>query len=115
MSKLRINAEDLAKRLDAAIQHRGMTYNQVAKVTGIEASRISKFCNGKFKCISPVLKRLCIELKIPIQDLSVGRNFEAEIEDIVKSIRHLAGGDPAKAKVLRKLFEAVKTIAGKSG
>lgn len=109
MTQPAIDSKRLAQQLDAAIRRKRMTYKQIAKTSGIEASRISKFCNAEFKRVTPVLKKLCIRLEVPLED-PAANHVEPITNDIFESVRTLVGKSSKKAKAVRRLIQSVELL-----
>jgi hypothetical protein len=93
--------------LTRRIRGKKLDYVKVATLAKVDASRVSKFCDGNFKRLTPILRRVC---------MAVGTNPEAFLEtkstrvpvDLAADIDRITHGIPARARALRQILRIVR-------
>lgn len=109
MTQPKINTQYVAAQLKMAIRRKGLTYKKLSKLSGVEASRISKFCGAHFKRMTPVLKKLCKQLDVKLEN-EASKSSKGVAEEICKSVRLLIAKSPKKAESIRQLIQSVNRL-----
>jgi len=110
MKQTVVDSKRLARRLEAAILRSGKSYKEIATRTGIDASRVSRFCNGEFKRVTPVLEKLCDKLNVSWKSCIAGSEAHIAQREVVESIHRLIGKAPEKATAVRRLVRCVELL-----
>ena len=110
MRHQRVNVERLARRLKMAI---GSTPPaQIARAAKIDPSRITRFLNGDFRKMTPVLGRLCSSLNVPVDKFLIdppASDFSAEL---LGPLRRIVGRDPKRIRVATRLLRSLEALVG---
>jgi len=107
MKQPRLNVSKLTQDLTRRIRDKKLDYVQVAALAKVDASRVSKICDGNFKRLTPILRRICI---------AVGTNPEAFLEtkstrvpiDLSSDIERITRGIPARARAVQQILRIVQ-------
>jgi transcriptional regulator with XRE-family HTH domain len=104
-----INVEKLARKLKKVV---GTTpVKEVAKSAKIDVSRVSRFLNGDFKKLTPVLERLCFNLHIPLNEFLLDSLPPSLSPEILNSLQRIVGRDPKKILAARRLLRNLEVLA----
>jgi transcriptional regulator with XRE-family HTH domain len=104
-----INVEKLVQRLKKAVGARSVS--EIAKSAKIDNSRVSRFLNGDFKKLTPVLRRLCKTLHIPLNEFHQDATSSSLSPDIMKAMQRIVGRNPKKILAARKLLQNLEILA----
>jgi hypothetical protein len=108
MKHHKINAEEISRRLKIAVGKRAVS--EVAKTAKIDVSRVSRFLNGDFKKLTPVLRQLCNSVGISLRETSPdprGRDLSPEL---LAPLRRIVGRDPDKIHAATRLLRSMEAL-----
>jgi len=105
-----LNSSKLARDLKGRIRKQRLSYVDVAKIAKVDASRVSKICEGQFKRLSPVVKRVCDALAAKPETFLVNQSVPAPA-DLIADINRLISGNPDRARALQKILRIVVKIS----
>jgi len=109
MHHQKINVEKLVRRLKRAA---GATPPaDIARSAKIDASRVSRFLNGDFKRLTPVLRRLCASLEIPVDEFVLDSPASGFSAEMLGPLRRIVGRDPKKILAASRLLRSLEVLA----
>lgn len=109
MRHQKVNIEKLARRLKRAA---GATPPaEIARSANIDASRVSRFLNGDFKKLTPVLRRLCSSLAIPVEEFVLDSPASGLSPEMLGPLRRIVGRDPKKILAASRLLRSLEVLA----
>ena len=109
MKHEKINVEDLTRRLrkTAAAKAPG----EIAAAANVDPSRVTRFLNGEFRKMTPVLRRVCSSLSIPADEYLLDTPVSELPPDALLSLRKVVGRDPARAAAATQLLRSLEVLA----
>lgn len=107
MKHPRIDSIALTARITAALAANEGDDASFCRKTNIPYDRLSKFRNGRFSRLTPLLETLCQHLEIEWKDLLIGKS-ELQLE---KTVSELAAAYPNKLTHVRRLLESLAKLA----
>ncbi len=82
MKEKKIKERIYGNRIKAILKEKGMTQHELAQMTGIEPSHVSKIILGKRRCISlPIAFKISEALKKPIEDIFIASRTKIKNEN----------------------------------
>ena len=105
-----VDAERLAQKLRAIIGRKRGALQKVVSKSRVEQSRISRFCAGEFRRMTPPLQNLCAALGIDLQKYILRDGPRKLPNDFVESVRRLVGKNPRKIQAVRRLVQNIQTL-----
>jgi len=104
-----INVGKLARKLKKVV---GTTpVKEVAKSAKMDVSRVSRFLNGDFKKLTPVLERLCVNLRIPLNEFLLDSSPSTLSPEILNPLQRIVGRDPKKILAASRLLRSLEVLA----
>jgi len=104
-----VNVGKLVRRLKRAAGAR--TPGGIAKAAQIDASRVSRFLNGDFKRLTPVLRRLCSYLGVPVEEFVLDSSTSGLSPAMLEPLRRIVGRDPKKILAANRLLRSLEVLA----
>ena len=105
----RVDIEKLTQRLRQAAGSKSP--GEIAAEAKVDPSRVTRFLNGDFRKMTPVLRRLCGSLNIPVDKFLLeapGRDLPS---NVLSSLRKIVGRDPARAAAAIRLVRSLEVLA----
>ncbi|MGO9199165.1 MAG: hypothetical protein ACLQM8_01330 [Limisphaerales bacterium] len=109
MQHQRVNFEKLARRLKMAAGSRRAA--EIARAAKIDRSRVTRFLNGDFKKLTPVLGRLCSSLGVPVEEFVVDSPAAGLPEEMLRPLRRIVGRDPKRMLAAGRLLRSLEVLA----
>ena len=102
---------DLRKQISEKREAKGLTYAQIARISGVHSSQVWRICNDKFRTISRNVVEVCRVLGVETETVAVPP-FESEPWwlDIEQSVRSLWDGTPEGARKIAKMCATVAEL-----
>jgi len=108
MKHVRVNVERLAWRLRQAVGTKPLV--EVAAAAKVHPSRVTRFLNGEFMRMTPVLKRVCSALNIPVEEF-LEKVPAAELPPkILITLQRIVGHSPARAAAATRLLRSLESL-----
>jgi len=101
---------ELKSRIAKANAEMGLSRSDIGKLTGVDASQVSRICRGQFKTISHNVVQVCkaVGLKAPVAEPVSSTDIEwLKVE---ASARRLWEKSDRNSDRITKLFEAIGDI-----
>ena len=108
MRHQRVNIEKLAQRLKRAAGKR--TPAEIARAARIDPSRVTRFLNGDFKKVTPVLRRLCSMLKIPVEEFLLDSPALGLSAEVLDPLRRIVGRDQKRVLAASRLMRSLEAL-----
>lgn len=108
MTHQKVNVGKLVERLVKAAN--GKSPSELARSSGIDPSRITRFLNGDFKKLTPILKSLCENLDVQWVDL-LDPPASDICSELVASLSRIVGQDPNRIRATRGLLRSLEVLA----
>jgi len=112
MKHPKVNVTKLVERMKKAVGTTKPT--DLAKKTNLDVTRISRFLNGDFKKVTPVLTKFCKSLGVQWNDL-LDFPPTALSPELVASLRRIVGADPNRIRVTTRLIRTLEVLATRPG
>jgi hypothetical protein len=104
----KVNTEALGASLKKAAA--GKMPKDIARSAKIDPSRVTRFLNGDFKTLTPVLRKLCATLGVPVERyLLQPRDFMIS-EALLTPLYRIVGKDPKKIRAAARLLRCLETL-----
>ncbi|WP_158235433.1 helix-turn-helix transcriptional regulator [Caulobacter sp. FWC2] len=101
--------ENLARQLREVIKEREVTYAEIASLSGVHPSQVSRICRGEFKTASANLVQICTALGLA-EDRSTSPAPNPSRQLLEKSIGALWDQTPEDADRLLKLMRQLAEL-----
>lgn len=112
MKHERVDVEKLRHHLRKAVGAKPS--REIAAAAKVDPSRVTRFLNGEFRKMTPVLKRLCASLKIRVDEFLIQRPAASLPPDILKSLRRIVGRDPVRAAAATRLIRSLELLTSRT-
>jgi hypothetical protein len=109
MKHAKVNVSALARRLKRAAGGRSPT--EIAKLAKVDVSRVTRFLNGDFKKMTPVLRRFCGSLRVPLKEFVLDSPASALPPEMLASWRRIVGQDSERAQAAGRLLRSLEVLA----
>jgi len=104
-----INVVTLTRRLKKAA---GATPPaEIARSAKMDGSRVTRFLNGDFKKLTPVLRRLCASLGVPVENFLLDSPASGLSAEMLGPLRRIVGRDPKKILAASRLLRSLEVLA----
>jgi transcriptional regulator with XRE-family HTH domain len=110
MKHERVNVQKLTKRLRQAVGRKSPA--EIAAAAKVDPSRVTRFLNGEFRKMTPVLKQVCSTLKIPVDEFLLDSPASELPPDILVSLRKIVGRNGERAAAATRLFRSLEVLVG---
>lgn len=110
MKHQRVNVRALTRRLQQAIGNKSPA--EIAATAKVDPSRVTRFLNGEFRKMTPVLNKLCSTLKIPVNEFLLDVPPSGLAPAILLTLQRIVGRDPARAAAASRLLRSLEVLAG---
>jgi DNA-binding Xre family transcriptional regulator len=104
----RIDSVKLAQRLKRAAGASSVL--EIAKKSKVDSSRVSRFLNGDFKKLTPVLSKVCESLEIRPGDYLLDGSASGVIPEIFDTLNRIVGRDPRKILAAARLLRSLEAL-----
>jgi transcriptional regulator with XRE-family HTH domain len=104
----RVNIEKLARRLKQAAGTKAPA--EIARAAKIDPSRVTRFLNGDFKRVTPVLRRLCSSLKVPVEEFLLDSPALGLSAEVLGPLRRIVGRDPRRILAASRLLRSLEAL-----
>ncbi len=108
MHHQKVNVAELTRRLKRAAGAK--PYAEIARSARIDPDRVTKFLNGNFKALTPVLASLCANLGISPQKFLLKSPPSALSEEMLTPLRRIVGSDAKKIKAATRLLRSLEAL-----
>lgn len=112
MKHKRVNVHKLTRRLRQAVGTRSSA--EIAAAAKVHPSRVTRFLNGEFKKMTPVLQQVCLTLKIQVRDYLIDPSPQELPPDILASLRRIVGRDPTRAAAAGRLIRSLEALTSEN-
>src|SRR3546814_18615878 len=80
---------DLQGRIERALAKENLSYADLAKITSVHASQVSRICSGDFKTFSNNVVQICKALKIRVPRIDEEDDVDIEWAKVHASLRRI--------------------------
>ena len=108
MKHERVNVIKLAQRLRQAVGIRPPAV--IAAAAKVDPSRVTRFLNGDFRKLTPVLRQVCLTLKISVDEFLLDAPASELPTEILVSLRRIIGRDPARVAAATRLIRGLEGL-----
>lgn len=108
MKHKKINIVKLVKRMKKAAGTTDVT--ALAKSSKIHPSRVSRFLNGDFKKLTPVLVQFCEALRVSWTDLTEPPPSANLSPELIASLNRIIGRDPSRIRSTTQLLRSLEAL-----
>lgn len=108
----RVDVEKLTHHLRKAVGAKPA--KEIAAAAKVDPSRVTRFLNGEFRKMTPVLKRLCESLKIRVDEFLIQTPASSLPPDILTSLRRIVGRDPVRATAATRLIRSLEVLTSRN-
>ena len=105
----RVNATEIGRKIGDKMRQQGETQSAVSHRLGLHQSQISRILQGRFKRLSPSVKKLCIDAGVRVDQVSHPQHYVPS-QRLVKAIGETWDGTATHEKALLKVLKAVNLI-----
>lgn len=109
MKHERVNVEKLTLRLRLAAGARGPA--AIAAAAKVDPSRVTRFLNGDFRKMTPVLRQVCLTMRISADEFLLDAAASELPAQILVSLQRIIGQDPAREAAATRLFRSLESLA----
>lgn len=102
--------QDLQTRISRARTKRNLSYADLAKMTLVHASQVSRICAGEFKTFSNNVVQICKALKVKVPRLDEEDDMDTEWAKAHASLRRIWDETPEGAATIRRLLDAIADL-----
>src|SRR3546814_6182261 len=88
---------DLQCRIERALAKENLSYADLAKITSVHASQVSRICSGDFKTFSNNVVQICKALKIRVPRIDEEDDVDIEWAKVHASLRRIWDQTPEGA------------------
>lgn len=110
MKHNRVDIGKLAQTMQRAAK--GKLPAEIAAAAKVHPSRVTRFLNGEFKKVTPVLRRVCASLSVSVDKFLLDAPALDLPPDILSSLRRIVGRDPARAAAATRLLRSLEVLTG---
>ena len=103
-----VNVQKLTRRLRQAAG--GRSPAEIADAARVDRSRVTRFLNGEFRRMTPVLKKVCSTLQISVDEFLLDGLAPDLPPDILACLRKIVGRDPMRAAAATRLFRSLQAL-----
>jgi len=112
MKHQRVNVRKLTQRLRQAVGRKSPV--KIAAAAKVDPSRMTRFLNGEFRKMTPVLRQVCSTLKVPVDEFLLDAPASELPTEILVSLRRIVGRDPARAAAATRLLRSLEALTSGS-
>lgn len=102
-----VEAERIARKIQAALKARGLTAAEAARAAGVDPSRLSRILHGSFSTLNPTVVQICNFLGVTAGSAVVQDDNPARICD---SALKVWNGTAEDVEAVVKLFEQLAAL-----
>lgn len=108
MQHQKVNVEKLTRRLKRAAGATPLA--KIARSANVDASRVSRFLNGDFKKLTPVLRSLCSCLGVSVEEFVLKSPASSLSPAMLVPLRRIVGRDPKKILAVSRLLRNLEVL-----
>lgn len=101
---------DLQDKIGNALSIGKLSYADVAKLSNVDQSQVSRICRGHFKTFSNNVVQVCRALDVRIPDILREKAVDAEWEKAQASMRRIWETTPDAAIVVTRVLDAIADL-----
>jgi transcriptional regulator with XRE-family HTH domain len=98
----------LAQRLKGAAGANSIL--EIARDSKVDPSRVSRFLNGEFKKLTPVLKKVCESLDVSPEDYLLDGSAPGITPETFDTLNRIVGRDPQKILAAARLLRSLEVL-----
>src|SRR3546814_8798785 len=98
---------DLQGRIERALAKENLSYADLAKITSVHASQVSRICSGDFKTYSNNVVQICKALKIRVPRIDEDDDVDIEWAKVHESLRRIWDQTQEGAAMIRRVLDAI--------
>ena len=101
---------DLQRRISRARSERNLSYADIAKMSRVHASQVSRICSGAFKTFSNNVVEVCKVLHVKVPRLEEEDDMDADWAKVNSSLRQIWDQTPEGAESIRRVLDAIANL-----
>jgi transcriptional regulator with XRE-family HTH domain len=103
--------DDLAEKIAAARDQRGLSNAEIGRISGVHPSQASRICSGHFKTLSHNVVRICntVGVEAPTS-LSLAEADDPAWHRVEQSVRKLWDETAEGARKIEKMLDAIADL-----
>ncbi len=101
---------NLHAKIGHALSLRGLSYAEIAKISNVDQSQVSRICRGEFKTFSNNVVQVCRALDVRVPRLLHERAADPEWEKAQASMHRIWTKAPGGATVIARVLDAIADL-----
>jgi DNA-binding Xre family transcriptional regulator len=102
--------KDVQEKIDNAVSVRKLSYADIAKLSNVDQSQVSRICRGHFKTFSNNVVQVCRVLDVRVPDILREMAADAEWEKAQASMRRIWERTPDAAIAVTRVLDAIADL-----
>ena len=102
--------KDLQDKIGNALSVRKLSYADIAKLSDVDQSQVSRICRGNFKTFSNNVVQICRVLDVSVPDILCEMVVDAEWEKAQASMRRIWERTPDAAITVTRVLDAIADL-----
>jgi len=101
---------DLHAKISKAVSVKGLSYADIAKISNVDQSQVSRICRGGFKTFSSNVVQVCIALNVKMPYPTTGMSSNLEWKKAQASMRRIWLQTPGGEAVITRMLDAIADL-----